>query len=140
MFDIAWSELALIGAVALIVIGPKDLPKVMRTMGVWTRRARMMTAELQRNFDDMVREAEMAELREEMKSISPTALKEQVETMIDMKSIENGMTIPEQAPAAPVEPPAPSAASVEPAALHAAPALDAATPVTPAVTQQDPAS
>ena len=45
MFDIAWSELALIGAVALIVIGPKDLPRVMRNLGQWARKARAMAAE-----------------------------------------------------------------------------------------------
>ena len=56
MFDIAWSELALIGGVALLVIGPKDLPKVMRSMGRWTRKARLLAGEFQRNLDDMMRE------------------------------------------------------------------------------------
>jgi sec-independent protein translocase protein TatB len=62
MFDIAWSELALIGAVALVVIGPKDLPRVMRTAGQWARKARLLAAEFQRNVEDMVREVEKQDI------------------------------------------------------------------------------
>ena len=98
MFDIAWSELALIGAVALIVIGPKDLPRVMRTLGQWTRRARMMAAEFQRNFDEMMREAELHELRKEVESITPAAFTEKVESMVDVKGMEQAMKIETPAP------------------------------------------
>ena len=56
MFDIAWSELGVIAVVALIVIGPKDLPKVLRTIGQWTAKARSMAREFQSGIDDMVRE------------------------------------------------------------------------------------
>ncbi|HVI51735.1 MAG TPA: Sec-independent protein translocase protein TatB [Candidatus Sulfotelmatobacter sp.] len=70
MFDIAWSELALIGGVALLVIGPKDLPKVMRTMGQWTRKARLLAGEFQRNLDDMMRESELAEMKKQVQSVS----------------------------------------------------------------------
>ncbi len=101
MFDIAWSELALIGAVALIVIGPKDLPKVMRTMGVWMRRARLMASEFQRNFDDMLREAELDELKREVESVSPSAMKEKLEEMMDVTAIRESMRIePEPRPSA----------------------------------------
>ena len=68
MFDIAWSELALIGVVALIVIGPKDLPRVMRSLGKWSRKMRSMASEFQRSFDDMVRQAEIDEMRREVES------------------------------------------------------------------------
>ena len=47
MFDISWTEFLLIGIVALIVIGPKELPTVMRTMGQWTRKVRSMAADFQ---------------------------------------------------------------------------------------------
>lgn len=70
MFDIAWSELALIGGVALVVIGPKDLPKVMRTMGQWTRKARLLAGEFQRNIDDMMRESELAEMKKQVQEVS----------------------------------------------------------------------
>jgi sec-independent protein translocase protein TatB len=93
LFDIAWSELALIGAVALIVIGPKDLPRVMRSLGQWTRRARMMAAEFQRNIDEMMREAEIHEMRKEVESISPAAFKQQMEDLVGAKDIEEALKI-----------------------------------------------
>jgi sec-independent protein translocase protein TatB len=113
LFDIAWSELALIGAVALIVIGPKDLPRVMRTMGQWTRRARLMAAEFQRNFDELMREAELEELRKEVENISPSGLKSQVEQMIDVKGMEEAMRITPEATAAPTPTPTPAPSSAE---------------------------
>jgi sec-independent protein translocase protein TatB len=63
MFDFAWSELALIAVVALVVIGPKDLPRVMRMAGQWTRRARAIAREFQGSLDQMVREAELDEVK-----------------------------------------------------------------------------
>jgi len=64
MLDIGWPELFLILIIALIVIGPRDLPRAMHTVGKWVKRARAMTAEFQRHVDDMVREADMEEVRE----------------------------------------------------------------------------
>jgi len=113
MFDIAWSELALIGGVALVVIGPKDLPKVMRSMGRWTRKARMLAGEFQRNLDDMVRESELAEVKKQVQAVNPHALKAKVEDMIDAKSIAEQASIKpptilppviDAAPAKPEEP------------------------------------
>jgi sec-independent protein translocase protein TatB len=66
MFDIAWSELLIIGVVALVVVGPKDLPKLMRTAGQWMGRARAMADQFKRSFDDMARQAELDELRKEV--------------------------------------------------------------------------
>src|ERR1700704_1671155 len=63
MFDIAWSELFVIMVVALVVGGPKDLPKLMRAAGQWTGRARSMADQFRRSFDDMARQAELDELR-----------------------------------------------------------------------------
>ena len=82
MFDIAWSELALIGVVALIVIGPKDLPRVMRSLGQWTRRARAMAAEFQRNLDEMMREAELDDIRREVEKVSPAEFRSKLEKEI----------------------------------------------------------
>src|ERR1700733_8341071 len=61
MLDIAWPELIVIGAVALVAIGPKDLPKVMRVLGQWAGKARNVVHELQRNFEQLSYEAEVAE-------------------------------------------------------------------------------
>jgi sec-independent protein translocase protein TatB len=63
MFDISWSEFLLIGIVALVVIGPKELPAVMRTLGQWTRKVRSMAAEFQNQFQEAMREAEMTDLK-----------------------------------------------------------------------------
>jgi sec-independent protein translocase protein TatB len=63
MFDIGWDELLLIGIVALIVVGPKDLPRMMRVLGQWTTKARGMASQFRSAFDDMVRETELEELR-----------------------------------------------------------------------------
>jgi sec-independent protein translocase protein TatB len=66
MFDIAWSELLVIMVVALVVIGPKDLPRAMRVAGQWMRRARALASQFQGTVDAMVREAEMEEMRREL--------------------------------------------------------------------------
>jgi sec-independent protein translocase protein TatB len=66
MFDISWSEFLLIGIVALIVIGPKELPAVMRTLGQWTRKVRGMASEFQNQFQEAMREAEMADLKKQV--------------------------------------------------------------------------
>jgi len=66
MFDISWTEFLLIGVVALVVIGPKELPTVMRTMGQWTRKVRVMAGEFQSQFQEAMREAEMADLKKQV--------------------------------------------------------------------------
>lgn len=69
MFDIAWSELILVGAVALVVIGPKDLPKAMRTLGQAIGKVRRMAAEFQGQFNDAMREAELDELKKQVEDV-----------------------------------------------------------------------
>ncbi len=66
MFDISWTEFLLIGVVALIVIGPKELPAVMRSLGQWTRKIRSMAADFQNQFHEAMREAEMADLKKQV--------------------------------------------------------------------------
>lgn len=63
MFDIGWSELLVIAVVALIAIGPKELPGVLRTIGQWLGKARRMATEFQGQFNEAMREAEMADLK-----------------------------------------------------------------------------
>jgi sec-independent protein translocase protein TatB len=70
MFDISWTEFLLIGVVALIVIGPKELPAVMRTLGQWTRKVRGMATEFQNQFQEAIREAEMADLKKEVDDLA----------------------------------------------------------------------
>src|SRR6266849_5872212 len=66
MFDIAWGEFVVIAVVALIIIGPKELPGVLRAIGQWTTKIRRMAAEFQGQFQEALREAEMADLKKEV--------------------------------------------------------------------------
>ena len=67
MLDIGWSELLILGALALIVVGPKELPRLMRTVGQWVNRARTMARDFQRGMEDVAREADIQELAEARK-------------------------------------------------------------------------
>ncbi len=83
MFDIAWSEMALIAAVALIVIGPKDLPRVLRQVGIWVRKLRMLAGEFQKNVDEMVREAELDDVKRDVERIGRVDLDREVVKAVD---------------------------------------------------------
>src|SRR5271165_2689346 len=73
MFDIGWSEFVVIGVVALIVIGPKELPAVLRTIGQWTTKIRRMAGEFQSQFQEAMREVEMADLKKSVDELSDAA-------------------------------------------------------------------
>jgi sec-independent protein translocase protein TatB len=73
MFDISWSELLLIGVVALIVIGPKELPGALRTLGQWMAKVRRMAAEFQGQFQEAMREAEIDQLKKDMDEMAAKA-------------------------------------------------------------------
>ena len=73
MFDIGWSEFVLIAVVALIAIGPKELPGVLRTIGQWMGKARKMAAEFQGQFQEAMREAEMADLKKSFDEVREAA-------------------------------------------------------------------
>jgi sec-independent protein translocase protein TatB len=83
MFDIAWSHILLIGVIALLVIGPKDLPKVLRTLGIWVGRARAIAREFQGSLDQMIREAELEDVRKEVEKASKLDLDHEIEKHID---------------------------------------------------------
>ena len=73
MFDISWSEFAIIAVVALIAIGPKELPGVLRMVGQWIGKARKMAAEFQGQFQEAMREAEMADLKKSFDEVKEAA-------------------------------------------------------------------
>ncbi len=70
MLDIGWSEMFLIAVVAIVVIGPKELPRALRTVGQWIGKARAMTRDLQNSVNDMIAEAELEDLRKSAKSMT----------------------------------------------------------------------
>ena len=72
MFEIGWSELLVIGVVLIVVVGPKDLPKMLRTFGKTTTQLKKMAGDFRRQFDEALREAELDEVRDNLKSMNPT--------------------------------------------------------------------
>src|SRR6201982_739772 len=73
MFDIGWSEILVIAVVALGVIGPKELPGVLRMVGQWMGKARKMASEFQGQFQEAMREAEMADLKKSFDEVKEAA-------------------------------------------------------------------
>ena len=76
MFDIASSELLLVVLVALLVIGPKDLPKALRVVGKWVGKARGVAAHFRSGFDEMVRQSEIEELEKKWKAENERIMRE----------------------------------------------------------------
>jgi len=83
MFDLAWSEIMLIGAVALVVIGPKELPGAIRTISQMLRKAREMAWEFRGHVDEMVREANLDEVRNQINEIRNFDVKGEVAKAVD---------------------------------------------------------
>jgi sec-independent protein translocase protein TatB len=83
MFDFAWSELALIGALSVLLLGPKQLPDTMRSLAKIVRKLRGLSAEFQGHFNDMVREAELEELRTQVQKLSSSSVSAEVGKFID---------------------------------------------------------
>ena len=83
MFDFAWSEIALIGVVALIAIGPKDMPVAIKTVSQFVKKARRMAAEFQTHVDEMVREADLGEMRDTVQSLRNFDLRGTIEKHVD---------------------------------------------------------
>jgi sec-independent protein translocase protein TatB len=72
IFDIGWAELVVIGVVALIAIGPKELPTVLRTLGQYMGKIKRMSSEFQSQFQEALREAELSDLKQHAQDIQST--------------------------------------------------------------------
>ena len=83
MFDIGWQELFLIGVVALVVVGPKDLPKVLRSASHVLNRARAMSREFQAGLAEMAREVELDEIRRNVERTARFDLGEELRSAAD---------------------------------------------------------
>src|SRR5205814_6445087 len=84
-FDIGWPELMLIGVVALVVIGPKDLPAALRVAGFWVRKARTLSREFQSSVEQMIRDAELDEMRQDLKKATEFDIEKEFHNTIDPK-------------------------------------------------------
>jgi sec-independent protein translocase protein TatB len=156
MFGFDWSELMIIVVVALIVLGPKDLPRALYQLGKWTRHARRITGEFQRHVDDIVRQAELEEVRKTVQDAAKTLdvrgqVAEHVNTVLDPvkdikqafdkaapgatplaepdKAATNGQAAPEPQP---VEGPKPAVEAPAAPVIAAAEPAPAAVPAAPA--------
>jgi len=91
MFDIGWSEMALIAIVALIFIGPKELPQVLRNVGKWVTAARNMAREFQGHVDDLVRETELDEVRRSIRENTAETLNDLANHIDPDRSLREGL-------------------------------------------------
>ena len=83
MFDFAWSELAVIAAVALVLIGPKDMPVAIRSITGMIKKARRMAGEFQTHVDEMLREANLDDVKKTFNEIRNFDLKSEMERHVD---------------------------------------------------------
>ena len=136
MFDIGWGELVVIGVVALIAIGPKELPGVLRTTGLWMGKIRRMANEFQDQFREAMREAEMDDLKKKVDEMSASNFTNFDPIGTVRKEFENLVSDPLQKvtasdPSAPTTPSAPAetgdvASSIEPSPTTSAVQTEAA--------------
>jgi sec-independent protein translocase protein TatB len=82
-FDIGWSEFMVIGVVALIVIGPKDLPAALRVAGYWVRKARTLSREFHSSVEQMMREVELHEVQNELRKATEINLDHEFQKIVD---------------------------------------------------------
>jgi sec-independent protein translocase protein TatB len=109
MFDIGWSELLVIAVVAIVVVGPKDLPKLMRGFGHYAGKLRRAASDFQRQFEEAMRESEVEEVRKAIESVKAERL--------DLKApIDQPVMLPKPATASAAETPAKPKPPAKPAA------------------------
>jgi sec-independent protein translocase protein TatB len=111
MFDFAWSELALIGVVALVAIGPKDMPVAIKSIAKLVKKARRMAGEFQTHVDDLLKEADLSEMQGHLSGLRSFNLRQTVERAIDPDGTLRGNLAGQ-----PVMTPSSGAASAEPVA------------------------
>ena len=104
MFDIGWSELLVIGVVAIIVVGPKELPRLMRTFGHYLGKVRHMAADFQRQFEEAVRDSEIDEVRKAMQDFHA-----EVSDVTPRGTVDKPLMMPSPAEPVPTLPPAEAA-------------------------------
>jgi sec-independent protein translocase protein TatB len=123
MFDISWSELLVIAVVAIVVIGPKDLPRVLRSLGRWTGQVKRMARDFQNQFNEALREAELDSVKKDLEEVAKIDPMAEVRTEMAKTNAEIMTELNKPAPE-----PAASAASPGSATPAAAPATAPAAP------------
>ena len=104
MFDIGWQELFIVGLIAIIVIGPKELPRVLRTVTLAVRKVRGMARDFQDGIDELAREADLEDLRKDLEKSATGDLDEEMGSILDpareledsVKEIGGALNAPEK--------------------------------------------
>jgi sec-independent protein translocase protein TatB len=91
MFDFAWTEIALVGVVALVAIGPKDLPVAIKTVAGMVKKARRMAGEFQGHVDEMLREANLQDVKQQFNDLRNFDIKGEIEKAVDGDGSLTGM-------------------------------------------------
>jgi sec-independent protein translocase protein TatB len=122
MFDIGWTELVLIGVVALIAIGPKELPGVLRMVGQWLGKARRMAGEFQSQFQEAMREAEVADMKKQFDDVSEAASNVASGNVLTstVKDVEDALKLDSSSVATPTPAELPTAETHAEATVHEA--------------------
>ena len=102
MFDIGWPELFVIALITIIVVGPKELPRVLRTVTLWIRKVRAMARDFQDGIDDLAREADLDDMRKEIEGSADLDLDDDIGKTIDpggelaasVREIEDALVAP----------------------------------------------
>jgi sec-independent protein translocase protein TatB len=149
MFDISWGKLVIIGVIALIVIGPKELPTVLRTVGQWMGKIRRMASEFQGQFQEAMREAEMSELKKDVDDLARKAddltnfnpmesVQKDIDAAMGVTSDPNAAATTGSAPQPPADIPPAAPADIPPATPE--PASTPGTDIPPQVVEPKPQS
>ena len=142
MFDIGWSEMLIIGVVALVVIGPKELPGALKTFAYWMKQARKLAREFQSGVDEMIRHAELDEAKQavdEARRKINRDIEDAVDPTGEVKQALSDNTIKPPTPVIAASPPQPATnGSTPPEAGAGQPASEGATASAPAAAPATP--
>ena len=141
MFDIGWTEMLVIAIVMIVVVGPKDLPKMLRTFGRTTSKLRAMAGDFRKQFDEALKEAELDDVKglvDDVRKLNPTneirqALNPMQKAASDIRAgLDSALSPPKPAPSTTATPAAPPTPAVETAASAPVTSEKSAEPVAPA--------
>ena len=124
MFDIGWGEMVVIGVVALVAIGPKELPGVLRTAGTWVGKARRMAADFQNQFQEALREADIAEMKKQFDDAANSAASASPANLLGntVKDVQDALALDVPDGSSPTKPAEPAPPAYEPPVAAPAPA------------------
>lgn len=131
MFDLGWGEMAMIALVAIIVLGPKELPHALKTLGRAIRKVREVSREFQGHVDEMVREAELEDVRKQLEDVKGKGITRALQEQVDPKGEFDISIAPDQIDSAERPKAKPAESKPEEKTKPLPPPVDAPLPVSP---------